>query len=56
MDENARFYEGTGRKVQPKLEKLSFFKGNQKQLFAFCLETIQVLLLHILDPNHPFFI
>ena len=41
MGENAGFSGGTGRKVGPKLEKLSLFsEGRQAQLLQFCSETI----------------
>ena len=51
MGRNARFQRGAGGKVGPKLEKLSFFQGNQGQLFQVCPRRIEALLLHILDPN-----
>ena len=39
----------------PKLEKLSFFQGNQGQLFQFCPGRIETLFLHIPDPDYPSF-
>ena len=35
--------------------KLSFFQGNQEQLFQFCSGRIEARLLHILDPNYLLF-
>ena len=49
------FKGGTGGKIGSKLEKLSFFQGNQGQLFQFCPGRIEAPLLHILDPNYPSF-
>ena len=33
-------------------KKLSFFQGNQGQLFQFCPGRIEAPILHILDPNY----
>ena len=38
-----------------KTGKLSFFQGNQRQLFQFCPGRIEALFVHILDPDSPFF-
>ena len=49
MGGSARFQRGTMGKVGP---KLSFLKGNQGQLFQFCTERLECLILHIIDPNY----
>ena len=36
-----------------KLEKLSFFQGNQEQFFQFCPGRIEAPFLNVLDPNSP---
>ena len=51
MGRNARCSGGTDGKVGPKLEELSFFQGNQGQLFQFWPGSLEALNLHILDPN-----
>ena len=47
--------EQVGRKVGSKLEKLSFFQGNQRQLFQFCPGRIEAPFLYIPDTNYPSF-
>ena len=55
MGRRARLLGGTGEKVGPKLEKLSFVQGNRGQCFQFCPGRIKTPLLHILDSNYAFF-
>ena len=47
--------EGQVEKYGQNLKKLSFFQGNQGELFQFCTGRIEAHLLHILDPNYPSF-
>ena len=43
-------------KVGPKLKELSFFfHGNKEKLFQFCTGRLEVIILHILDPNYSSF-
>ena len=42
-------------KSRAKTGKLSFFQGNQGQLFQFCPGRLEALILDILDPNYSSF-
>ena len=48
MGWNARCLGRTGGKVGPKLEKPSFFQGNQGQLFQFCPGRLEALFYTLL--------
>ena len=46
------FKKGQAEKYGQNWKKLSFFQGNQGQLFQFCPGGTEIPLLHILDLNY----